>query len=1453
MKRNNDLSTPVLRPITGSRSGAALIIILAFMVMMLVLLMAFFSQSTLQQQVSKSSAGLATADVFARGAAASIIGDLKQEIIAGSTITTNVGNTVTPYIYAPYTYSGGVVTTVTAMPAISGFTMTNGLENLLKISAGNTNFFPSNSTTYPNISSYPPANRASTNLTTAPSRNGRSISQIRWNQPLLIARQNPTSTTDLTPTNTFTNAIPQWIYVSRNGANPTTWSTNLTWSTTNASTVIGRYAYAIYHEGGLLDANVAGYPPSLTNYSGTPSLTNLPGPYVPYKQGTFFADLTQIGLTPTQITNLVGWRNYISGNVSGSYPSYSFSGSGTNYATNVLASTNGFLQTYNNGTSSDRQFTSRQQLIAFLKSADSSGVTNALNSLRYLATFTRSLEQPSLIPPTNRPTIVNNLPGTSSKGWNGNGWDPSVYQGGNDNYGNDTNVNPNFLTICVSNSFTRYDGSTAVVGEPLVKRRFDLRQLCWLTYQGPTATLTVGSNPDLQQLTNCGISTNYLALGTATNVGKAFGLTWDSSNGFWTYTATNTTANTNVIRTLSQVAALSPAREPNFFELLKASINAGSIGKSSASGTNGGALYQHQLDITSDYQILQIGANLMDQNDCDGYPTRIQCKFGGGMGLTEIRGVENLPSLYRLTYSYVVQSTNSPMLIDISLAPTNPTIDFYGNPIINRGFSQTNWSGGTANGITNSNPSLNPGLNFNPGTNAYYANPNLWNIHDQNDIAQRGANYALGNPRPSNSALAVTITYAPPITPSGINSSPLNTNTTIKQWIPGCYFLFSGRYMNATVNNAIAGTNAEQPIKYYFGTNAIGAPLNSTNFALVFGDNNGTLYREPTILWRSNVPSGSGLTWFSTDITARDRFDNTDHLGFPFATNMASMYLSPTNIITGPVASRKTNYAILQALQLTTIGSWNGVSVATFPDATNGIKGSATIACQFSNSYGWQTYDEKYWDNIDQQNYIWNINRWTTNYYQYPSSTNNNGPFAHATRGIDPRSGRFSTGVVWGPNTNFLETNILANANNCAFGTTLITNSANLKANYYGGTNVGIDAATLATAMRDTNFLVGSATTASANKNWNIMFQDSAAYSFTGNNPAVLDCWAMNSPWFTPTISIGTNPAATYTTYKQFNADPDGVVRRAMGAYVPITAGRVTASTNPIGVATITATTGTPGSFTNAAPQQSQSRPIVLNRPFRTVDEMGYTFRGSPYKNLDFFLPESGDAGLLDTFCVGPNSTSGTNAFSSFPILSEGKVNLNTLQTPVLAALVSGALSDEFNKTNSLLSNDVAAITAALTNRTAGTNPWQGPLANVGDLAGRFIGINVSGVTPNTPNQTNYYSSMLCSPGVGYANLTTTVTYAGLSADLGSMTNTTNSAILIQRLRQAGLRPFVTQGQTRVWNLMIDLVAQTGRFAPAASNLDQFVVEGESHFWLHVAIDRYTGQILDSQLEPVTE
>ena len=311
------------------QGGAALIIILAFIVLLLVLLLAFFSRATLQEQISKSSSSYTVVDVFAEGATESIIGDLRQEIVAGSLATNYVTGGITNTLYYP-------LTNTTFEPAVSGFIMTNGLESLLKVSSI-TNFAPTNSTLYTSLGNNPITNRASIDSTTNVSLNGRSVSTSRWNQPLFITRANPsdTNTTDTTPTNTF--PVPTWVLVARDGSNPTntTVSTNMLWSTTNSSTVIGRYAYAVYDEGYGLDANVAGYPNDGTQTTGT-SASNYA-----YKSGEGFADLTQIGLTTNQIAALVGWRNSASIPVSsGTYPNYSFPANPTNYFQMVMGNTN---------------------------------------------------------------------------------------------------------------------------------------------------------------------------------------------------------------------------------------------------------------------------------------------------------------------------------------------------------------------------------------------------------------------------------------------------------------------------------------------------------------------------------------------------------------------------------------------------------------------------------------------------------------------------------------------------------------------------------------------------------------------------------------------------------------------------------------------------------------------------------------------------------------------------------------------------------------------------------------------------------------------------------------------------------------------------------------------------------------------------------------------------------
>ena len=52
---------------------------------------------------------------------------------------------------------------------------------------------------------------------------------------------------------------------------------------------------------------------------------------------------------------------------------------------------------------------------------------------------------------------------------------------------------------------------------------------------------------------------------------------------------------------------------------------------------------------------------------------------------------------------------------------------------------------------------------------------------------------------------------------------------------------------------------------------------------------------------------------------------------------------------------------------------------------------------------------------------------------------------------------------------------------------------------------------------------------------------------------------------------------------------------------------------------------------------------------------------------------------------------------------------------------------------------------------------------------------------------------------------------------------------------------------------MIDVIAQSGRYKPGETDLTKFIVEGEQRYWVHVAIDRFTGQVVDKQIEVINE
>jgi hypothetical protein len=71
--------------------------------------------------------------------------------------------------------------------------------------------------------------------------------------------------------------------------------------------------------------------------------------------------------------------------------------------------------------------------------------------------------------------------------------------------------------------------------------------------------------------------------------------------------------------------------------------------------------------------------------------------------------------------------------------------------------------------------------------------------------------------------------------------------------------------------------------------------------------------------------------------------------------------------------------------------------------------------------------------------------------------------------------------------------------------------------------------------------------------------------------------------------------------------------------------------------------------------------------------------------------------------------------------------------------------------------------------------------------------------------------------------------------------------------RECVVRALSDATQTRTWNLLIDVIAQSGRYPPTANGLAEFLVEGEKRYWLHIAIDRFTGDVIGQLWEAVYE
>jgi hypothetical protein len=210
---------------------------------------------------------------------------------------------------------------------------------------------------------------------------------------------------------------------------------------------------------------------------------------------------------------------------------------------------------------------------------------------------------------------------------------------------------------------------------------------------------------------------------------------------------------------------------------------------------------------------------------------------------------------------------------------------------------------------------------------------------------------------------------------------------------------------------------------------------------------------------------------------------------------------------------------------------------------------------------------------------------------------------------------------------------------------------------------------------------------------------------------------------------------------------------------------------------------------------------VLLNRRFENVGEFGYAYNPAsttPNRTLDFASSTSHDAAMLDFFAYNTASR------------RAGIVNLNTRNGPVLASIIQGALLQDPGSENT---------PTALVTRSDALN------------AGQAIVRETTGIGPALTRRD----------------------VARLAAAAAAAVPFTIGAS--DEAKQTIARALAEVGQTRTWSLMIDVIAQTGKYKPNAPDLtgSNFVVQGEKRYWLHIALDRDDGSVLGTQLEEVVE
>jgi hypothetical protein len=894
----------------------------------------------------------------------------------------------------------------------------------------------------------------------------------------------------------------------------------------------------------------------------------------------------------------------------------------------------------------DRRFISRQDLISYALENPARGFDET--ALPYLTHFSRGLDRPSR-PADTDGTLLGGYPARPAK------------------------INAPPLTARVAEDVTLKDGTKLSKDDPIAFRRFPLRRLALLERNSTSA-----KNDDQP-------------------IYRHFGLSRSNAGSPWVYSH----GADNRILTLEEVAL--QKREPDFFEMLQAAINAGSLGGSGGpydTGLNPKYVADTEsLDENVYRQILKIGACLIDQYDEDDYPTEITIKDASGVATSSF-GVENLPYLNEF----------GPVYYRPAELPRTKL----------RGYLQVEVWNPHQNAV-NADPDLKLRVAVTKGK----ANLRLGNVSFSTGSGQDRFDALYNGP--------VAAAYGVSKPTSG---SPAATTANLRQFMadyPDLVF----KTASSTAGEGGITFSPEAPGVLEF-TNA---PQLQEPFTLTAPNDPAAVAQEgyPPFAYGATAGGSTSTTSIVDEETPEslklqtrlplpppkaETFDSKTRV--TFAGIMLAESTKPDDRVDG--IPDQASFGVPAA------GCWD---VAVFDIAA---AGALTVELQIKTPEGnWMPYQR--FQNIRALN-----------------TSNRSGLWGDVSQGLN--------GGEWA-SVSFIRPVGQPKPNVDA------TPRLKLFVGYNSAIAIDPRTARFTWLLRD-SYGPGS----------NGNFGTSTNTRIVGNGEDWMTSTVSPKAFYQLASNIPNHPSGL-----QYYKDPDGVVRRGDGEERP----EVPADqqSNPIysGYRTTVPYTEKRGKM--------EDRPVLLNRPFQSVAEMGYAFRDLPWKSLDFWTKDSGDGCLLDYFCIEETALDGNRR-----PLRAGVINPNTASAPVLKAVIEKTVRKELANTE-LTDAEVQAIADSIR-----ASAKAQPLASIADL-------------PSLADGATF-------PGSG-------------------------TPILRKTEKEAFLRALAPVSEVNVWNVMIDVVAQTGRFAPNSQDLKQFVVQGEARYWIFAAIDRTTGEIVDTQYELVTQ